>query len=134
MEKVDLKILKLLWKDTFSEIMGNIDLELNLSGTAGNPLVNGTAEIHQGEIIFGQYPIRLENLNTKIEVSDNQMMIPEIPIIAYDNHFTLSGQLILNRFLPERMSILIKTIRTKSSIKISWRQNLFFLLNSPDQW
>ncbi|MBN2395168.1 MAG: DUF748 domain-containing protein, partial [Candidatus Atribacteria bacterium] len=73
-KKADLKILKLVWKDAFSEIMGSIDLELNLSGTAGNPLVNGNAKIHQGQIIFEQYPIRLENLNTIIEVSDNQMM------------------------------------------------------------
>ncbi len=113
MEKANLNILRLFWKDTFSEVMGKIDLELNLTGTSENPIVNGAIEVHQGNMILNDLPVRIEDLNTRIEILNNQVTIPPIPFAAYENLFNLSGQFTLTRLLPENMVLTIQNIEQR---------------------
>jgi len=113
MERADLNILRLFWKDTFSEVIGNIDLELNLTGTAGKPIVNGVIEVHQGRVTIDHLPIRMEELNTRIEVSNNQVTIPPISFTVYENHFNISGQFELVSLLPENMVLTMRNDEEK---------------------
>ncbi len=108
MDRADLNLLRLFWKDGFSDIQGDTDLELFFTGTAGTPIVNGAAEIHQGRVILKNVPILMEELNARIEVSENQILIPAISFTAYENDFTLSGQLELIHLMPQNMSLIIK--------------------------
>ncbi len=113
MDNADLNILKLFWKDGFSEVMGNIDLELHLTGTSENPIANGEIEVHQGNLTLDDLPVQIEGINTRIEVSDNQVEIPPIAFTAYENRFNIAGQFQLINLLPENMSLTIKNIEQK---------------------
>lgn len=108
MEKTDMKILRLFWKDVFSETTGNIDLEFNLTGTANKPSVNGMIDIHQGRVALDDFPLEIEELNTRIAVSDNKVAIPSIYFTVYENRFNISGQFELIDLVPENILITIR--------------------------
>ncbi len=113
MEKADLNLLRLFWKDAFSELMGNIDLELALAGTTENPIVNGVIDIHRAKVAINHLPIQMEEIDTRIEVLDNQVTIPNIPFTAYENHFNISGQFELIHLVPENMELTIRNDEKK---------------------
>lgn len=107
MDKANLNLLRLFWKDSFSELMGNIDLELYLTGTTEKPFLNGTIDIINGEIAIKDLPVQLEGLNTRIEIADNQVIIPNIPFKAYENNFNISGEFEMVNFEPRNMLLAI---------------------------
>jgi len=113
MDSANLDIVKLFWKEDFTELKGIIDLELFLSGTAGNPIVNGSVKINQGKIALDNIPVQIEELNTMIEVIDNKVEIPPIDFIAYENHFNFSGKFELVNLLPENIVIIIQNKEEK---------------------
>ena len=108
MEKADMNLLKLFWKDAFSELMGNINLELYLTGTTEKPVLNGTIDIVNGKITIKELPVQLEELNTRIEIADNQVILPNIPFEAYENNFNLSGEFEMVNFEPGNMLLTIR--------------------------
>ena len=108
MEKTDMKVLRLFWKDVFSETTGNIDLEFNLTGTVSEPLVNGMVDIHKGKVALDDLPVEIEELNSRIVVSDNKAILPSIYFIVYENRFNMSGQFELINLLPENILITIQ--------------------------
>jgi autotransporter translocation and assembly factor TamB len=108
MEKADLNLLRLFWKDAFSEVMGNTDLELFLTGTTENPVFNGIIDINNGEIVINNLPIQLEKINTRIEISDNQVNVPKIPFVAYENNFNISGKFEMINFVPENINLTVE--------------------------
>ncbi|GAB4116361.1 MAG: hypothetical protein Kow00103_11980 [Candidatus Caldatribacteriota bacterium] len=107
MDHTDIKILRLFWKDAFSEISGFIDVELNLTGTSRKPSINGMIEVRQGKINLVDLPVKIGELNTRIEISNNRVIIPPVQFTIYDHFFNLSGQLELNNFLPDHVLITI---------------------------
>ncbi len=113
MKKADLNLLRLFWKEAFSEIMGNIDLELYLTGTTENPLMNGTIDINQGKIAMNNLPLQMEEVNSRIEISNNQVNIPNIPFMAYENSFNLSGQFEMVHLVPENIFLTIQNNEEK---------------------
>jgi len=113
MKQADLNLLRLFWKEAFSEIMGNIDLELYLAGTTENPVINGTIDINQGKIAMNNLPIQVEEINSRIEISNNQVNIPNIPLMAYENRFNLSGQFEMVHLVPENISLTIQNDEEK---------------------
>jgi hypothetical protein len=113
MKHADLNLLRLFWKDTFSEISGNIDLILVLSGTSGNPIVNGTIDIEKGIVKLNNLPIQIGEFNSSIKIINNQVTIPPISVSAYENNLSLSGKCELIRFLPENISLTIKNEKQK---------------------
>jgi len=113
MDSANLDIVKLLWKEEFRELKGNIDLEIFLSGTAGNPSVKGSIKINQGEIALENIPVQVKELNIIIEIIDNKVEIPPIDFIAYENHFNLSGKFDLVNLLPENIDIILQNMDEK---------------------
>jgi len=113
MEHADLNLLRLFWKDTFSEISGNIDLELILSGTSGNPIVNGTIDINQGIVKLNNLPIQIGEINSSVKIINNQVTIPPIFVSAYENKLSLSGRCELIGFLPKNIFLSIKNEKQK---------------------
>ncbi len=108
MEKANLKLLQLFWKDSFSEIRGTMDLELTFTGTADKPVVNGTIDIHQGMLFFNDLPVQIGEINDILIIKNNIVTLPSIPVLAYENRFLLTGELELAHFLPDKMSLIIK--------------------------
>ncbi len=108
MEKADLNLLKVFWKDTFSEITGTLGLKLSFSGTADHPVVNGKIDIYQGQVQFNELPVQIEEINDSIRIINNRVTMPSISFRAYQNRFILSGEFELIHFLPNNMSFIIK--------------------------
>ncbi len=113
MDNTDLNIVRLFWKDGLSEVMGKMDLELNLTGTAGNPVVNGAMKVRQGKVTLDDLPVQIEELTSSIEVSNNQVTIPPISFTVYENNFNISGQFELVHLLPENMILTIRNEQEK---------------------
>ena len=107
MENADMKILNLFWQNTFSETTGNINMEVNLTGTAGNPLINGVIAINQGILTFHDLPVEVEEINTAIDINDNRVAFTPIAFSLYENNFNISGEFELIDFLPENIIITI---------------------------
>jgi len=104
----DINILRLFWEEAFSEVSGWVDIDLNLTGTSRKPLINGAIEVKQGKIILADLPIEIKELNHKIEISNNRVTIPSVPFLIYDHNFSFSGQLELNNFIPDQISIIVR--------------------------
>ncbi len=108
MNKVGLNVLKVFWKDLFSEITGTADLEIYLTGTAGNPIMNGTVSISETKVDFTDLPIEIEEINETINIINNRITIPSISFAAFDNNFNIYGEFELTNFLPDNLYFTIK--------------------------
>jgi len=113
MKKADLNLLRLFWKEAFSEITGNIDLELYLTGTTENPVMNGTIDINQGKIAMNNLPLQMVEVNSRIEISKNQVNIPNLPFMIDENRFNLSGQFEMVHLVPENIFLTIQNDEEK---------------------
>ncbi len=105
MEKTNLNLLSLFFVDCFSAIGGNVDVELKLSGTNANPIINGNIDVLEGSFDLIHFPIQAKNINSHLEIKNNKIEIPSTPFIAYDNQFTIFGKLELINFLPENIDL-----------------------------
>lgn len=108
MEKANLNLLRLFIPDYFSEISGNVDLELFITGTSKNPAINGIIDINQAKLLFENLPIQTEEINTKIKIANNKTIIPKISFKAYDNLLNISGSFNLVNFVPEDIFLTIQ--------------------------
>lgn len=108
MNRADLNLLKIFWKDTFSDITGVADLEIFLTGTAGKPVVNGTIGIYEGIINFTELPVQVEEINETIRIINNKVTIPPISFIAFENRFNIFGGFELAHLLPDNIYFNIK--------------------------
>ncbi|MDD4363426.1 MAG: translocation/assembly module TamB domain-containing protein, partial [Atribacterota bacterium] len=134
MEQADLNILNLFWKDIFANYTGNIDLNLSLTGTSSMPLLNGYIDIQEGGLSLKDFPVKLEQVDTRIEINDNEVIILPIPLTAFENQFTLEGHFEFISFYPENISISIKNIQQKISFQNIIESEIIFTAETKGSW
>ena len=127
MQKARLNLLKIFWKEAFSEITGDMNLELYLSGTSKKPILNGIIDINQGNIGINNLPIEMEEINTSIKITDNLVEISDLYFTAYENRLNISGQFEIIQFMPENILLNIKNDKKRITYQDILESNADFL-------
>ncbi len=107
LENTDLSFIKIFWDKNFKEVKGITNLILNLSGTVGQPILNGHLTLDQGSLELTSIPLKLDNIETKVEIVNNLVKIPQMTFIMDNNLIYVSGDFKLVNFQPDNFRIKI---------------------------
>ena len=107
MENTDLSFIQIFWDKEFKQVQGITNLILNLSGTIGQPILNGNLTINQGNLELTSTPIRLDNIDAKIDIVNNLVKIPQMTLLLDTNLIYISGNFKLVNFQPDDLRIKI---------------------------
>jgi len=107
LENTDLSFIQIFWDRNFKQVQGITNLILNLSGTVGQPIFNGHLTLNQGSLELTSIPIKLDKIETKVEIVNNLVKIPQMTFILDNNLIYISGDFKLVNFQPDDLRIKI---------------------------
>ena len=107
LENTDLSFIQIFWDKNFKQVQGITNLILNLSGTVGEPIFNGHLTLNQGSLELTSVPIKLDKIETKVEIVNNLVKIPQMTFILDNNLIYVSGDFKLANFQPDDLRIKI---------------------------
>ena len=107
LENTDLSFIQIFWDRNFKQAQGITNLILNLSGTVGEPIFNGHLTLNQGSLELTSIPIKLDKIETKVEIVNNLVKIPQMTFILDNNLIYVSGDFKLANFQPDDLRIKI---------------------------
>ena len=107
LENTDLSFIQIFWDKNFKQVQGITNLILNLSGTVGEPIFNGHLTLNQGSLELTSAPIKLDKIETKVEIVNNLVKIPQMTFILDNNLIYVSGDFKLANFQPDDLRIKI---------------------------
>jgi len=107
LENTDLSFIQLFWDKEFKQVQGITNLILNLSGTIGQPILNGNLTINQGNLELTSAPITLDNIEAKIDIVNNLVKIPQMTFLLNNNFINILGGFKLANFKPDDLRIKI---------------------------
>jgi len=107
LENTDLSFIQIFWDKEFKQVQGITNLILNLSGTIGQPILNGNLTINQGNLELTSAPITLDNIEAKIDIVNNLVKIPQMTLLFENNLINISGDFKLANFKPDDLRIKI---------------------------
>jgi len=107
LENTDLSFIQIFWDRYFKQVQGITNLILNLSGTVGEPIFNGHLTLNQGSLELTSIPIKLDKIETKVEIVNNLVKIPQMTFMLDNNLIYISGDFKLVNFQPDDLRIKI---------------------------
>jgi len=107
LENTDLSFIQIFWDRNFKQVQGITNLILNLSGTVGQPIFNGHLTLNQGSLELTSIPIKLDKIETKVEIVNNLVKIPQLTFMLDNNLIYISGDFKLANFQPDDLRIKI---------------------------
>lgn len=107
LENTDLSFIQIFWDKDFKQAQGVTNLILNLSGTVGEPIFNGQLTLDQGSLELNDFPIKIEKIESKVEIVNNLVKIPQMTFILDNNLIYVSGDFKLANFKPDDIRIKI---------------------------
>jgi len=107
LENTDLSFIQIFWDRNFKQVQGITNLILNLSGTVGQPIFNGRLTLNQGSLELTSIPIKLDKIETKVEIINNLVKIPQMTLMMDNNLIYISGDFKLVNFQPDDLRIKI---------------------------
>ncbi len=107
LENTDLSFIQIFWDRDFKQVQGITNLVLNLSGTVSQPILNGQLTLNQGSLELTAIPIKLEKIESKVEIVNNLVKIPQLTFILDNNLIYASGDFKLVNFQPDDLRIKI---------------------------
>ncbi|MDD5014852.1 MAG: DUF748 domain-containing protein, partial [Atribacterota bacterium] len=105
LENTDLSFIQIFWDKNFKQAQGITNLILNLSGTVGEPIFNGHLTLNQGSLELTSIPIKLDKIETKVEIVNNLVKIPQMTLMLDNNLIHISGDFKLVNFQPDDLRI-----------------------------
>ena len=105
LENTDLSFIQIFWDKNFKQVQGITNLILNLSGTVGQPMFNGHLTLNQGSLELTSIPIKLDKIETKVEIVNNLVKIPQMNLMLDNNLIYISGDFKLVNFQPDDLRI-----------------------------
>jgi len=105
LENTDLSFIQIFWDKNFKQAQGITNLILNLSGTVGQPIFNGHLTLNQGSLELSSVPIKLDKIETKVEIVNNLVKIPQMTFMLDNNLIYISGDFKLVNFQPDDLRI-----------------------------
>jgi len=105
LENTDLSFIKIFWDRNFKQVQGITNLILNLSGTVGEPIFNGHLTLNQGSLELTSIPFKLDKIETKVEIINNLVKIPQMAFMLDNNLIYVSGDFKLVNFQPDDLRI-----------------------------
>ncbi|MCG2821548.1 MAG: translocation/assembly module TamB, partial [Candidatus Atribacteria bacterium] len=107
LENTDLSFIQIFWDRNFKQAQGITNLILNLSGTVGEPIFNGHLTLNQGSLELTSIPLKLDKIETKVEIVNNLVKIPQMTFMLDNNLIYISGDFKLVNFQPDDLRIKI---------------------------
>ncbi|MBU4228088.1 translocation/assembly module TamB domain-containing protein, partial [bacterium] len=107
LENTDLSFIQIFWDRNFKQVQGITNLILNLSGTVGEPIFNGRLTLNQGSLELTSIPIKFDKIETKFEIVNNLVKIPQMTFMLDNNLIYISGDFKLVNFQPDDLRIKI---------------------------
>jgi len=105
MENTDLSLAKLFFKDDFKKISGLANINMQLSGTLKNPILNGSIVLENSEMEFNKSIPGINNLNARARLKENVLEITEMDFQIEQLDMYANGQIVLNNLKPQDMQI-----------------------------
>jgi len=107
LENADLSFIQIFWDGNFKQVQGITNLTLNLSGTVSQPILNGQVTLDQGILELISTPIKLDKIESKIDIVNNLVKIRQLTFILDNNLIYVSGDFKLVNFRPDDLRIKI---------------------------
>ncbi|MBU1035573.1 translocation/assembly module TamB domain-containing protein, partial [bacterium] len=107
LENTDLSFVQIFLNKNFKQAQGITNLILNLSGTVGQPIFNGHLTLNQGSLELTSIPLKLDKIETKVEIVNNLVKIPQMTFMLDNNLIYVSGDFKLVNFQPDDLRIKI---------------------------
>ncbi|OFW47816.1 MAG: hypothetical protein A2163_06285 [Actinobacteria bacterium RBG_13_35_12] len=107
LENTDLSFIQIFWDKNFKQAQGITNFILNLSGTVGEPIFNGHLTLNQGSLELTSIPLKLDKIETKVEIVNNLVKIPQMTFMLDNNLIYVSGDFKLANFKPDDLRIKI---------------------------
>ncbi len=107
LENTDLSFIQTFWNSDIKQIQGITNLILKLSGTVGQPIFDGQLTLNQGSLELTSVPIKLDKIETKIEIVNNLVKISQMTLMLENNLIYISGDFKLVNFQPDNLRIKI---------------------------
>ena len=107
LENTDLSFIQIFWDKNFKQAQGITNFILNLSGTVGEPIFNGHLTLNQGSLELTSIPLKLDKIETKVEIVNNLVKIPQMTFMLDNNLIYVSGDFKLANFKPNDLRIKI---------------------------
>ncbi|MEA1939778.1 MAG: translocation/assembly module TamB domain-containing protein, partial [Candidatus Caldatribacteriota bacterium] len=105
MENTDLKFMKLFFKEDFEQLGGLTNVNLKLSGTLKEPLLNGSVTLADGQVEFYKSIPKIENLNVMLRLEDNLVKITDMDFQVDQFKIYTSGKFALKNLQPQDLDI-----------------------------
>ena len=108
LENIDLSFLNIFWNENLKQAQGNTNLILNLSGTVSQPILNGYLTLNQGNLELNSIPVKFDEIETRLEINNNFIKIPQMKFMMNNNLIYVSGDFKLVNFKPDDLRIKIR--------------------------
>ena len=105
LENTDLSVIGIFFKEDIKQLQGLTNVELELSGTLNQPILNGNIAINDGLIKFYELPTKINDLNVLLRLEDNLVKIEDINFKIDQYKIYASGEFALKDLQPQELSI-----------------------------
>ncbi|HPT86526.1 MAG TPA: translocation/assembly module TamB domain-containing protein [Bacillota bacterium] len=84
---------------------GRINGDIRMTGSWANPILSGRLSSTPGGLDLPELPLTVENFETKLIIISNQVQLENVSGTIKRGKFTMTGQMVLERFVPKNVSL-----------------------------
>ena len=105
LENTDLSFIKIFFPKDLKQVRGLTNVELELSGTLNQPILNGSIALVDGEVELYQFPTKINSLNVLLQLEDNLVKIEDMNFQIDQYRIYTSGEFALKNLQLQDLNI-----------------------------
>jgi len=105
LKNTDLSFMKIFFKEDIKQLQGLTNVELVLSGTLNQPILNGNIILKDGVIELYGLPVKVSDINSLLQIEDNLVKIKDINFKINQYQLYALGEFKIKDLQPQELSI-----------------------------
>ncbi|MHC2995188.1 MAG: translocation/assembly module TamB [Candidatus Atribacteria bacterium] len=134
LENTDLGFIRIFFKEDIKQVQGLTNVELKLSGTLNQPVLNGSIALKDGEVELYELPTKISDINILLQLEDNLVKIEDMNFNIDQYKIYALGKFTLKNLQPQDLDINIWSNREEILYQNIFKAQIDFNIKMTDSF